>query len=354
MPEKPVRSGGTKERPLPRKVSLKFLADYLDLSAATISLVMNRSPVADAIPQETKERVFAAARKFNYRPSYLARSLRAQRTFSIGVIVPEVSEGYAAGVLSGIEECLLNEGYFYFVVGHHHKDDLIDEYPRLLLGRSVDGLIAVDTPWRHKALPVPVVKISGTPAKDGTSIVLDHAMAAELALRHLTSLGHKRIAFIKGQEFSSDTELRFDAIRAAAKLLAVTIYPSLTTQLVGDLPSPELGYEVTRALLARGERFSALFAFNDVSAIGAVRAVREHGLDVPHDVSVVGFDDIPNAAYQWPGLTTIRQPLRKMGWTAAERLLRRITRPDEGLKPDVVVIEPELVVRGSTAPAKVQ
>ncbi len=128
-------------------VSQKMLADHLGLSQATVSLVMNRSPVADAIPQSTKDRIFEAARKFNYRPNLMARSLRTQRSFTIGVIVPEVSEGYAALVMSGIEDHLVREGYFYLVASHHHKNDLIEEYPRVLLGRSVDGVIALDTLW---------------------------------------------------------------------------------------------------------------------------------------------------------------------------------------------------------------
>ena len=186
-------------------------------------------------------------------------------------------------------------------------------------------------------------------AADGVdNIVLDHSLAADLALRHLVTLGHKRIAFIKGQTFSSDTETRWEAIRTAAKKLRLAIHPELVTRLVGDSSSPDLGYEVTRKLLSK-EAFTALFAFNDVSAIGAIRAIREKGLDVPRDVSVIGFDDIPNAAFQWPGLTTIRQPLRKMGHIAAQTLLTRINRPDHDSMPRTIVIEPELIVRGSTA-----
>ena len=194
-------------------MSQRKLADYLGLSPATVSLVINRSSVADSIPQETKERIFAAARKFNYRPNFFARSLRTQRSFTIGVMVPEVSEGYAALVLSGIEDHLLQEGYFYFVASHRHRTDLIDEYPQLFLARSVDGLIAVDTPWHHD-LRVPVVTVSGhNEVKGVTNIVLDHQRAAEVALKHLVGLKHRRVAFIKGQEFSSDTEVRWNAMQ---------------------------------------------------------------------------------------------------------------------------------------------
>jgi DNA-binding LacI/PurR family transcriptional regulator len=335
----------------PHKVSLKVLADSLELSPATVSLVMNRSAVADSIPESTKERIFAAARKFNYRPNFFARSLRAQRSFTIGVIVPEVSDGYASLVMSGIEDLLLREGYFYFVASHRHRIDLIDEYPRLLLGRSVDGLIAVDTPWTHDDLPVPVVTISGHIERRGvTNVVLDHDRAARLALEHLVNLGHRRVAFIKGQEFSSDTEVRWNAVQKAAARLRLEVDAKLTLQLEGDLASPQLGYAVTRKLLARREPFTALFAFNDISAIGAIRALRENGLRVPKDVSVIGFDDIQSAAFQNPALTTVRQPLQQMGKIAAETLLRRITRPGQGSKVGQITVKPEIVLRESTAP----
>jgi DNA-binding LacI/PurR family transcriptional regulator len=341
------KPGPSAPRPAGQKVSLKFLADHLGLSPATLSLVMNRSAVANSIPKATQDQIFAAAEKFNYRPNFLARSLRTQRSFTLGVIVPEVSEGYATLVMSGIEEHLLREGYFYFVASHHHRPDLIDEYPQLLLDRSVDGLIVVDTPW-HQDLSIPVVTVSGhNEVQKVTNIVLDHRRAADLALEHLFKLGHRRIAFIKGQEFSSDTQARWDGIIQAAARLGLTIHTKLTTQLEGEVPSPELGYQVTRRLLAKHEVFSALFAFNDISAMGAIRALRERGLRVPEDVSVVGFDDIQSAAFQNPGLTTVRQPLRKMGKIAADAVLRRIAR-DGADHPKQIIVEPELVVREST------
>ncbi len=330
-------------------MSLKKLADHLGLSPATVSLVINRSPVADSIPQDTKDRIFAAARKFNYRPNFFARSLRTQRSFTIGVLVPEVSDGYAAMVMSGIEDYLLQEGYFYFVASHRHRSDLIDEYPKLFLGRSVDGLIAVDTPWRTD-MPVPVVTVSGHNEVPGVvNVLLDHARAAQLALKHLVQLGHRHIAIIKGQAFSSDTDVRWNAIADAAGRLGITIAPKLIVQLEGDSPSPQLGYKVTKKLVAAREPFTALFAFNDISAMGAIRALREAGFQVPHDVSVVGFDDIQSAAYQNPSLTTVRQPLQKMGRIAAETVLRRITRPGVDVNVKQIMVEPELMVRETTA-----
>jgi DNA-binding LacI/PurR family transcriptional regulator len=333
-----------------KPMSLKKLAEHLQLSTATVSLVINRSSVADSIPQETKDRIFAAARKFKYRPNFFARSLRTQRSFTIGVMVPEVSEGYSAAVMSGVEDYLLQEGYFYFVASHRHRSDLIDEYPRMLLERSVDGLIAVDTPW-HLNLSVPVVTISGhNDVKGVTNIMLNHQRAAEIALKHLFHLGHRHIAFIKGQEFSSDTEVRWANIERVAQNLGLTVQPRLVAQLEGDSPSPQLGYMATKVLLASREPFTALFAFNDISAMGAIRALRESGRQVPDDVSVVGFDDIQSAAFQNPSLTTVRQPLREMGRAAAEILLKRINRPGSELD-DQHIVEPELVIRETTGPA---
>jgi DNA-binding LacI/PurR family transcriptional regulator len=331
-----------------KPVSLKELAEILGLSPATVSLVINRSPVADSIPQETKDRILAAARKHKYRPNFFARSLRAKRSFTIGVIVPEVSDGYSASVMSGVEDHLLQEGYFYFVVSHRHRADLIDEYPRLFLERSVDGLIAVDTPWTL-SLSVPVVTVSGhNQVKGVTNIVLDHERAAEVALQHLAQLGHQQIAFIKGQEFSSDTDVRWTNIEKVAGQLRVAITPALVVQLQGDSPTPEPGYEATKKLLAVHKPFTALFAFNDISAMGAIRALREAKLRVPQDVSVVGFDDIQGAAYQNPALTTVRQPLREMGRIAAETLLCRIRNNGKDSRGGEMVVKPELVIRETT------
>lgn len=343
---------GARERP----ISLKELAAHLDLSPTTLSLVLNGAAGASSIPEETQRRIFEAARKFNYRPNYIARSLRAQRTYTLGVLVPEMSGGYAAEVLSGIEDYLLAEGYFYFVASHRHRADLLSTYPQLLRERCVEGVIAVDTPHLGQSLgtdrgepPLPLVCVSGHDHMAGvTNIVLDHERAATLALEHLIALGHRRIAVIKGQDFSSDTEVRWNAIREAARRLRVPVRPELVTQLEGDSPSPETGYLATRRLLDSGARFTALFAFNDISAIGAISALLEAGLAVPEQVSVVGFDDIPAAAFHHPPLTTIRQPLQAMGRLAAAHLLSRITGGKDAPIPEEVMVEPELVIRQST------
>ncbi len=349
----PRRSSSPKDKTEPGSgrgpVSLKDLGVHLGLSPTTISWVLNDAPAANSIPQETKDRIFAAAREFNYRPNYLARSLRVQKTNTIGVIVPELSDGYSAMVLNGVESTLSRAEFFYLTASHLHREDLLEKLPRVLIERQVDGIIAVDTPIRFNPT-LPVVNVSGHDMIEGvTNVVLNHQHAAELGIGHLYNLGHRRIAAIKGQEFSSDTKVRWDTINQAAARRGISLDPLRTVQLQGDSPTPEVGYSATKTLLATGEKFTALFAFNDVSAIGAIRALEEMGLRVPEDVSVLGFDDIYAAAFHNPALTTIRQPLFEMGSIAAKTLLDRLSDGSNGDVPQEVSVEPTIVVRHSTA-----
>lgn len=331
-----------------KPVTLKILAEYLDLSPATVSIVLNNSPVAKSISLATRQRVLAAAKKFEYRPNLHARMLRTRLTNTVGVIVPEVSEGYFTGVMLGVEQYLLQEGYLYFTVSHLGRPDLIEEYPELLMNRAVDGFLMVNSELRHK-VPRPVVGISSHSKTPGvTNVVLDHNRAAKMALRHLYDLGHRRIAFMKGSRYVSDSAVRWEAIAAIAQEIGLTIRPELCIHLVNNSWSPELGYPPVRELLSRTRDFTAIFCFNDTAAIGAIRAIEDVGLSCPRDISVIGFDDIIVAEYYNPRLTTIRQPLHKMGWTAAQLLVKRIQMPEE-LYPEEVWFEPELVVRESTA-----
>jgi LacI family transcriptional regulator len=334
-----------------KPVSLKFLAEHLGLSQTTVSLVLNKSARASSIPQHTRDRVLEAARTFNYRPNFFARYLMNKRSFTVAVIVPEISEGYGASILAAIERRLAREGYFHFVATHAWSAELIQETPRLLLQRGAEGFILVNMPLEH-SLAVPVVNIGGRKKlKGATNILLDNRRAGRLALEHLVKLGHRRIAFFKGHPGSADTEDRWRGIHEAAENLGVEIDPNLTVQLKRHSfppppPIPEEGYMYAQKLLSRKIDFTALFAFNDISAIGAMGAFRDAGLRVPEDISIVGFDDIQAAAFLNPSLTTIRQPLQRMGDLAAKTLLSRIRETDS--EPDEIFVIPELIVRDST------
>jgi DNA-binding LacI/PurR family transcriptional regulator len=330
-----------------RPATLKMLADYLGLSPATVSIVLNNSPVATSIPAATKQRVHTAAKKFAYRPNLHARMLRTRLTNTIGVIVPELSEGYFTGVMLGVEQYLLQEGFLYFTVSHLGRLDLRDEYHELLMRRRVDGFLLVNTQLSLN-VPAPVVGISSHSEVLGvTNVMLDHNVAARLALRHLYDFGHRNIAFMKGQRYSLDSEARWQAIASIAQEIGIIIRPELCIFLEENLWSPALGYPPVRDLLSRTHDFTAIFCFNDTSAIGAIRAIQDAGLSCPRDISVIGFDDIIVAEYFNPRLTTVRQPLYKMGSAAAELLIKRIQSPDDPYAQDVW-FEPELIVREST------
>ena len=333
-------------------VNLRTLAAHLDLSQTTVSLVLNDSPSAKSIPQETRQRVMDAARELQYRPNYFARSLRKSRSMSVGVIAPDLSEGYFTLVMSGVEQHLIRSHYFYFTASHYWHKDLIAEYPRMLLERAVDGFLLLNTPVEFEQSTVPVVAISAHRKVAGvTNIVLDHYRAAMLALRHLYDLGHRKIAFMRGPEVIVDSDFRWSGILQVARELGLQVRPELTTRLDTNSWSPEdLGYLPMKEMLARTRDFTALFCFNDISAIGAIRAIQDAGLRVPEDISVIGFDDIISAAYYRPSLTTVRQPLREMGKAGAELLLDRIAHSEKPY-PEEIVMQPELIVRESTGPA---
>jgi len=346
----------------PGHVNLRMLAEHLELSQTTVSLVLNDSPSAKSIPQETRDRVTEAAARLNYRPNYFARSLRQSKSMSVGVLAPDLSEGYFTRVMSGVVQELTAAHYFYFTACHDWKRELIEKYPRMLVERAVDGFLLLNTPADNIEVPVPVVAISAHSAIENvTNIVLDHHLAVEQALAHLYSLGHRRIAFMRGPHAIPDSDYRWESIQQVAQEIDLKIDPALVIRIDSEGWSmkdnyhpmaPEIGFKPMQSLLEKTRDFTAIFCFNDIAAIGAIRALKDVGLAVPGDVSVVGFDDIQSAAYSTPSLTTVRQPLTEMGQRGAQILLERIANRENGF-PAEIVMAPELVVRESTGPAKI-
>lgn len=341
-------------------VNLRTLAQHLELSQTTVSLVLNNSPSARSIPMETRERVKEAARRLNYRPNYFARSLRQSRSMSVGVLAPDLSEGYFTRVMSGVVQELSAAHYFYFTACHDWKRELIETYPRMLVERAVDGFLLLNTPADQIEVPVPVVAISAhSAAENVTNIVLDHHAAVDQALSHLYALGHRRIAIMRGPRAIPDSEYRWESIQDVAAGIGLKLDHNLVSRIdsagwsmkAGIHPmAPEIGYKPMQTLLEKTRDFTAVFCFNDIAAIGAIRALKDAGLDVPGDVSVVGFDDIQSAAFATPSLTTVRQPLTEMGRRGAQILLERISDREKPF-PAEIVMQPELVVRESTGPA---
>jgi DNA-binding LacI/PurR family transcriptional regulator len=333
----------------PGKVTLREVAARVGLAPGTVSAVLNNAPSARAIPEHTRLRIRTAATELNYRPNFLARSLRKRRTYTVGLIIEEIGDAYGSMVISGVEGYLREHNYFFLTVIHRHDAAMLRDHSQLLLERGVEGFITVDTSLLEP-LPLPTVSVAGHRTLKGVAnIVLDQERGARVALEHLVSLGHRKIAFMKGQPFSSDAEDRWKAVCKISRELGIEMDADLIVNLEYDDPSPQVGYPYAKQLLARKKPFTALFAYNDISAIGAIRAIQEEGLRVPQDVSVVGFDDIPWAAFHTPSLTTVRQPLSKMGQIAAATLIRMIEQDEE--QPPEIAIEPTLVIRESTGDA---
>lgn len=340
------KNNGHPNRPSP--VTLKAVAERVGLTPGTVSAVLNDSPAARSVPERTKNRIFAAARELNYRPNFLARALRVNRTNTLGVIAAEIGDPYGSTIISGIENYLRKHDFFYLTVAHRHDKKLLETYSQLLLQRGVEGFVTIDTSI-DQSLALPTVAVAGHQAVEGvTNIVIDHTKAAHLALRHLFDLGHRDIAFMKGPRVSSDTEDRWASINAVAQELGLAVQPALTVELDGEdvARAPENAIPWAKELLGRKQPFTAVFAYNDNTAVAMMRVIQESGLRVPDDISVVGFDDIHAAAYTNPPLTTVRQPLRKMGEIAARTLVDRIEGRTEYV-PEIA-IEPQFVVRESS------
>jgi LacI family transcriptional regulator len=333
------------------RITLKKLAEHLGLSRTTISMILNDIPEAARFPESTRKRVVESAKRLGYRPNYFARSLGRKRSYLIGVIAPDFGNGFEAAVLSGFERRLLNTGYTSFVSTHLWSSELLQRHVETLRNRGAEGLLLINsTPGESPGIPAVTICSDRSPIWS-TRVSIDNVLGISKAINHLVSLGHREIAFIKGPDWSGDTEERWNAVLAICKTLGLRVDLSLTVQLERLEPAgtrhAEEGLIAAQKLLRRGKRFSALVAFNDISALGAMTALREAGRKVPEDVSVMGFDDIEFASIAYPPLTTVRQPLHEMGATAAELLLRKLAK-DEVIED--IRVRPELIVRSSTGP----
>src|SRR3981081_598546 len=271
----PNKAGpGSRKR---QRAPMKPIADHLSRTPGTVSAALNNSSAARSIPEHTKQRILDAARELNYRPNFSARSLRLQRTFTIGVIAEEIGDAYGSMIISGIEQHLRQHNFFFLTVIHRHDKKLLQTYSQMLQSRGVEVFITVDTSIMEQPA-LPTVAVAGHQRVAGvTNIVLDHKRAAKMALQHLQNLGHEDIAFLKGQTFSSDSTVRWAAIVEVAEELGVRIRPELTVKIEGTDSTPVIGYPVGKELLARKRPFTAVFAYNDISAIGAIWAFCQGG-----------------------------------------------------------------------------
>ena len=330
-------------------ISIKDMARVANVSHSTVSRALRNSPLANA---ETAATIRRIAQEQGYAVSAAARSLVTKRTHSIGVVVTSIADPFVGEVFIGIEDVTQARGYSLLLANCHADPTRELRAVRLLREHRVDGILVSAS--RVGALymrllakiNVPVVLINNEhPGEFIFSVTIDNVNAARDATRHLVDLGHRRIGYI-GNQFGlqADTD-RFAGYRQVLEEADIGFQPELVTH--GD-GKPEGGMHGMERLLALPERPTAVFCYDDMGAIGAMRAAREHGMRVPDDLSIVGLDDLFLASYTDPPLTTIQQPKEYMGRLAAEILLDLLS----GGKPQSHVTLPgKLIVRQSTAPA---
>jgi DNA-binding LacI/PurR family transcriptional regulator len=331
-----------------KQISIKDIARAAEVSHPTVSRALRNSPLVN---KETAERIRHIATSMGYWPDAVARGLVTKKTRTIGVVVTTIADPFIGEVVSGIEEMANDHGYSVFLANSNADPAREIKVAQSFQQRRVDGILVTASRVGALYMPllgqlkVPIVLINNQhPDEFVHSVVIDNVTASIKAVQHLVQLGHQRIGYLGDQfGFQSDTE-RFSGYRQA---LALADYPFLPELVVHGDGKPEGGMQAVEKLLALSTPPTAVFCYNDMSAIGALRGIRARGLQVPHDISLVGFDDLFIAAYSDPPLTTVRQPKRQMGRMAMEILLELFSHAD---KKANIKVQGELVVRESTAP----
>ena len=336
-----------------RVATLKEVARLAGVHPSTISRALRNDPNL-RISEGTRRRILQAIEATNYHPNRVARSLKAQRTHLLGLMVPDIANPFFAVMLRGVEDVAGAWGFHVIVCNTDERPEKAEAYLQILMGRQIDGMLIatshredpiVQRLWREGYAIVLVNRLCELAPVP--SVSLDEVAGMRLAVEHLLALGHRHIAHIAGPPQVSTAHQRrrtFEEVLHRYGLLR----PEWVVQ--GDY-NRQAGYQAMKQLLQLPELPTALVAANDLAALGAISAAREHGLQVPVDLSVVGYNDIPLAAEVSPALTTVRVPMSQMGARAAELLIARITGgAGQGCVAERVVLQPELVVRESTAP----
>ncbi len=344
-------------------VTIRDVAKESGFSSTTVSIVLNSAPLSRYIPAKTKKRIERAAEKLGYRPNQFARSLRSKRSHTVGVMVFDMTDPYCTLVLRGIENTLYQASYLPILTDVHNERVRFERYLEMLLDRRIEGLIVLAN-WlfldinlladlEKSSIPTAII---GCELKTDSvsSLIVDNDVGGYLALEHLYALGHRKIAFIRGPKALTDSAPRWHGIRTCAKTVGLELDPRLVVELPESrdpISSFEAGFKLTEDLIQTKRPFTALLAFDDMSAFGAIRALAKSGLRVPEHCSVIGFDDVAPSALYTPSLTTIRQPMEAMGASAVSIVVDGINRVVEKRQIAAAVhrkVPPELVQREST------
>jgi LacI family transcriptional regulator len=342
-------------------VTIREVAKECGLSPTTVSMVLNEAPLAKYIPEATKQRVIEIAKEMGYQPNPFAQALRNRHSHTIGVMVPDIADPYCAQILSGIQSSFSQSNYLPFLVDIQNDSSRFKKYLNVLMARRVEGLIILANSLSFETELLSALENQKIPSvilgrELGTEalnwVATDNEGGAHQALEHLYRIGHRRIAFVRGPEMIVDSRHQWAGIRSFASAAGLELDPRLVVELSDPFSSYEAGFERTQQLLARKIPFTALLAFDDMTAFGCIRALISAGLRVPQDCSVIGFDDIPAAAFYNPSLTSVREHLEQLASLGAEILMEAILAGRESQAVSAVhrKIKPELIVRESTSP----
>jgi LacI family transcriptional regulator len=318
---------------------------------STVSRVLNGRTESTMLPA-TRQRVVAAADRLGYRPSAIARGLRLQQTLTLGMLVPDISNPFFSPIIKGAEEAALERGYNLILCNTEDDPTREATYLRLLHQRQVDGLLIASSQMAddtiaelREAEELPFVLLNrATKCPDDLAVVVDNRAAAIAAVAHLAGLGHRRVGHIAGPQTTTTGLERLDGYREGVRLHGLASDPGLVVEAAAF--TVEAGSRALATLLAVPDRPTAVFAANDLIAIGVLQGLRDLGVVVPRGISVVGFNDIPLAGFLEPALTTVRVPQFEMGGAGAHLLIDRLQgRPIGNVR---VTLPTELVIRSST------
>lgn len=334
-------------------VTLHELAKAAGVSASTVSRALNTTdhPVNDS----TRRRILTLANQLGYRPNMVARGLKTDRTFTVGIIVDNIVSPFSPVIIRGIQDHLKVHNFFSVIINADWDPEAETEAIHQLIGRSIDGIIFVES-WLRGSNPtldlenkpyVFVHRLFNTAY--GNSVLVDERYGARLAVEHLVKLGHRRIAYVGGPQGWNASTDRLAGYRAVLQELGIEFNPALVEEGNWEVQS---GYPAAKKFLSLAQRPTAIFAANDLMALGAIYAIQEEGLRVPEDVAVVGYDDREIASISRPTLTTVTLPCYEMGQASAQLLLTLLE--NQAGPPEPLRVRGKLIVRESCGSAEGQ
>jgi len=336
--------------------NLRAISKKANVSIATASRVLSGAKTVVKISEKTRKKVMEAAKELDYIPNVFAKSLRLRKSFTIGLVVSNIEDYFFGPIIRGVERNLKYKGYHLILADA--EDDIEKETFCVhdLYGRMVDGILIAGIPagYEKEKLPtnerkkVPLICIARQIDSHLPSVAIDNELGGFLATEHLIMLGHRRIGFLSGPPMLPDCQSRLAGYKSAFKKYGLKLDKNLI-MVKNTSPLPETGYKaMIEGFLNKSIKMTACFAYNDFMAMGAMKALLQKGRKIPENFSIVGFDDILPAAYSTPPLTTVRQPLEEIGRRATSMLLNIISKPDSDYVGEKLVLQPKLIVRGST------